>query len=132
MTTRYSVDDANVAWRVTDGEAIVLHADSSAYFGLNLSGTVLWTQLAERPMTVDQLATWAQRHFTATPVTLLHEIDTFIEQLQTGKLLETTDDAGGVDPATDAADANAVSTLTWEAPVAECFGELEKLILSGE
>jgi hypothetical protein len=132
MTTRYSVDDANVAWRVTDGEAIVLHADSSAYFGLNLSGTMLWAQLAEHPMTADELASWAQRHFTGTPATLLQEIHTFIEQLQTGNLLETADETGAPSASLDAVDATAPGTQPWEAPVAECFGELEKLILSGE
>lgn len=130
MAIRYSVDDANVAWRVTDDEAIVLHADSSAYFGLNRSGTLLWIQLAERPMTVDQLATWAQHHFTGTPATLRHEINTFIEQLEAGTLLGA-EEGGSADEAQDEA-ASSGPAIAWEAPVAECFGELEKLILSGE
>lgn len=132
MAIRYHVDDANVAWRVTDGEAIVLHADSSAYFGLNLSGTMLWSQLAERSMSVAQLAGWAERHFAGTPATLQQEINTFIDQLQTGKLLDSTDDPGTDNAGSEPADASAASAITWEAPVAECFGELEKLILSGE
>jgi hypothetical protein len=130
MAIRYSVDDANVAWRVTDDEAIILHADSSAYFGLNRSGTLLWAQLAERPMTVDQLTTWSQQHFLGTPATLRHEINTFIDQLQKGYLLgaeDVADDTPGQDE-----HAGADQTIPWDPPLAECFGELEKLILSGE
>jgi hypothetical protein len=132
MVIRYSVDDANVAWRVTDGEAIVLHADSSAYFGLNQSGTVLWAELAERPMTIDQLAAWSQRHFTGAPATVRGEIATFVDQLQTGNLLHEEEIPDTDDPGSEDEQAGADTKMSWEPPLAECFGELEKLILSGE
>jgi hypothetical protein len=132
MAIRYSVDDANVAWRVTDGEAIVLHADSSAYFGLNHTGTILWAQLARQAMTIDQLAAWSEHHFTGTSATLRGEIATFIEQVQAGNLLRAEDLSDTHLPASDDANPGADETPSWEPPLAECFGELEKLILSGE
>lgn len=132
MVIRYSVDDANVAWRVTDGEAIVLHADSSAYFGLNQSGTVLWAELAERPLTIDQLAVWSRHHFTSAPATVRGEIATFVDQLQTGKLLHEEEIPDTDDPGSEDEHAGAKAKMSWEPPLAECFGELEKLILSGE
>ena len=30
-----------VAWRVVDGDAVIVHADSSAYYGLNSTGTFI-------------------------------------------------------------------------------------------
>jgi len=132
MATRYCVDDANVAWRVTDDEAIVLHADSSAYFGLNRSGTLLWVRLAKGPITVDQLTAWSRHHFTGAPATLPDEIATFIDQLQAGNLLRVEDVPGTSESGSEDEDVGADMTIPWEPPVAECFGELEKLILSGE
>jgi alkanesulfonate monooxygenase SsuD/methylene tetrahydromethanopterin reductase-like flavin-dependent oxidoreductase (luciferase family) len=126
MPTRFRIDEANVAWRITDDEAVVLHADSSAYFGLNRVGTAIWIRLTESPMTVDQLTAWAGRAFTGTPDSAADDITEFVEALQGGDLLIAEEGtAGDVESTTGQA-------IPWDKPVAECFGQLEKLILSGE
>jgi len=124
----YRVVDANVAWRVADKEAVLLHADSSAYFGLNQTGTLLWAQLAEHPLTLDQLTTWAQTRFPDAPAGLPGEIAAFVDRLVEHDLLESAETAGASAPRPTAGE----ETPPWEAPAVERFGELEKLILSGE
>jgi hypothetical protein len=124
----YRVVDANVAWRVADKEAVLLHADSSAYFGLNQTGTLLWALLAERPLTLDQLTTWARSRFPDAPADLPSEIAAFVDRLVEHDLLESTEAAESSAPPAAAGE----ETPTWEAPAVERFGELEKLILSGE
>lgn len=132
IPTHYRVDDANVAWRVADDEAVVLHAESSAYFGLNQTATLLWEQLAEHPLTRDQLMTWARSHFPDVPVGAQSEIDAFIDQLQAGDLIVSEESTATAAPDTGAGETSRRAAPPWEAPVAERFGELEKLILSGE
>lgn len=124
------MDQENVAWRLADGEAVVLHADTSAYFGMNQSATVLWAHLAEHPMTPEDMSDWARSRFSDAPVGVQDEIMTFLEQLQQGGLV-VQEDADGTQPqlASVASDA---APLPWETPVAERYGELEQLILSGE
>ena len=124
----YRVVDANVAWRVADKEAVLLHADSSAYFGLNQTGTLLWAQLAEHPLTLDQLTGWARARFPDAPAALPEEIADFVDRLVEYDLLESADTAEAVASRSNAGE----ETPPWEAPVVERFGELEKLILSGE
>jgi PqqD family protein of HPr-rel-A system len=125
------VDDAGVAWRVVDEEAVVLHADSSAYFGLNQTATLLWTRLAEHGMTLDQLTTWIGSIFPDAPGDLEREVSGFLDQLLELGLIKRADSADGEPP--DVAPAiTSLATLAWEAPGVQRFGELEKLILSGE
>jgi len=124
----YRVVDENVAWRVADQEAVLLHADSSAYFGLNQTGTLLWAQLAERPLTVDQLTGWARSRFPDVPAGVRDEISAFVDSLAEHDLLESTDIEAATAPSTAAGE----ETPPWESPTLERFGELEKLILSGE
>jgi hypothetical protein len=124
----YRVVDANVAWRIADREAVLLHADSSAYFGLNQTGTLLWALLAERPLTLDQLTTWARSRFPDAPADLPREIAAFVDRLVEHDLLESTEAAESSTPHAAAGE----ETPPWEAPAVERFGELEKLILSGE
>jgi hypothetical protein len=114
---------------MTDGEAVVLHADTSAYFGLNRVGTAIWVRLTEGPRTVPELAAWSRRTFTAVPDSLDEEIATFVEQLRDGELLVAED---ATDSPLEPEEALAAGASPWETPLAECFGQLEKLILSGE
>jgi hypothetical protein len=125
----YRVIDANVAWRVVDEEAVLLHADSSAYFGLNQTGTLLWAKLAQQPMTLDQLDSWARKKFSGAPADVRGEVSAFIDELVELELVESTD---SVVPGTSAEATNGTTAPVWERPAVERFGELEKLILSGE
>jgi hypothetical protein len=129
-TLYYRVEDASVAWRVVDEEAVLLHADSSEYFGLNLTGTLLWTRLAEQAMTSSQLAAWARKIFPDAPAAIEEAISTFLDRLLEHKLLETSESASTTPaPQPRAAEGK---VPPWETPAVQRFGELEKLILSGE
>ena len=124
----YRVVDENVAWRVADEEAVLLHADSSAYFGLNQTGTLLWAQLAEHPLTLEHLTDWARSRFPDAPAGVREEISAFVASLVEHDLLGTADTAESISPLAAAGE----ETPPWESPTLERFGELEKLILSGE
>lgn len=120
---------------MADDEAVLLQADSSAYFGLNQSGTRLWAELAERPMTLEQLAAWARAVFPDAPPAdgLTAEISAFLDELGELNLLRCEEGPGAVPtPRSEAATGESPSPPPWEAPAVERFGELEKLILSGE
>ncbi len=97
---------------------------------MNQTGTVLWVRLTEGPMTLDQLTTWAEGRFSTAPPGLQDEVAAFLDQLQEGELIVVEDvpDAGP-QPGEHAENEPPVP---WETPLAERFGELEQLILSGE
>jgi hypothetical protein len=55
MALRYSVNARSAQWRVVDGEAVIVHVDSSHYYALNRTGTFVWSLLAEAPRTIDEV-----------------------------------------------------------------------------
>jgi hypothetical protein len=126
---RYSTSVDKVAWRVVDGEGVLLHAETSAYYGLNRIGTILWERLAAAPMSAEELTDWTMAALSLKDDTIRSDIQAFLDHLQSMDLVEQH-------PATPAAmvpDAPAgLAGLLWEAPILMPFGELEKLILSGE
>ena len=140
--TRYRVDDANVACRVVDGEAVLLHADSTAYFGVNQAGTLLWTRLAIAPQSEEELTAWARGFFVEAPADVAAQISSFLSALLERRLIEAVGEIGAAAPdspapsmaARDASQASPADgkRVPWETPALELFGELEKLILSGE
>jgi hypothetical protein len=131
---RYGVSDAKVAWRVVDGEAVLLHSETSGYFGLNWTGTVLWGALAEHAMTPEELAEWARLHLPSAPAEIANDITGFVDRLVELDLLEpnAAGQAAAAEPA-GLPEAGAATDLPeYEPPEVVQFGELEKLILSGE
>lgn len=129
---RYQANDARVAWRVVEGEGVLLHAETSGYYGLNQTGTLLWQQLVARPSSVEELATWVGEHLTGAPEDPAVEVAAFIARLLQYDLIDAA-----VPGAEALAPGQPVSLLQadgaeYESPLVSPFGELEKLILSGE
>jgi hypothetical protein len=129
---RYQVNDARVAWRVVEGEGVLLHAETSGYFGLNRTGTLLWQQLAARPSSVEELGTWIEEHLSGPPADPAVDVAAFIAQLLQHDLIDAA-----VPGAEQRAPAPPTALLEadgaeYEPPLVSPFGELEKLILSGE
>lgn len=129
---RYQANDARVAWRVVEGEGVLLHAETSGYFGLNRTGTLLWEQLAARPSSVEELGAWIGEHLSGAPDDPAVEVAGFIAQLLQHDLIDAAV------PGTEQLSPGQPATLLeadgaeYEPPLVSPFGELEKLILSGE
>ena len=123
---RYRIPSA-VAWRVVDDEGVLLHSETSAYFGLNRTGTLLFSALIERPLDEAELLELAAGHFRELPADAPTQLAEFLAELASHRLLE---------PATGTVIAAALPLVAngfvYERPVLLHFGELEKLILSGE
>jgi hypothetical protein len=47
----YRLDPERVLYRYIDGEAVLVNAATSYYYGLNQVGTFVWQMLTERPHT---------------------------------------------------------------------------------
>jgi len=43
--TKYSINKERVRWRVLDGEAVIIDVESSYYYSLNRTGTLIWEYL---------------------------------------------------------------------------------------
>jgi len=41
----YPIKSKNVAWKVLDGESVVLNLDSGVYFTLDMTGTAVWERI---------------------------------------------------------------------------------------
>lgn len=127
----YRVVDDELIWREVEGEVVVVHAASSAYFGVNLSGTVLWTQLATAATTVNELAALLEQHFSRDPERAGQEASAFVDQAVGEGLIAV---AGDDEPSGAEArlEPGALPTQTYEPPTVVRFGDLETLVLSGE
>lgn len=123
---RFQVPSA-VAWRVVDDEGVLLHAETSAYFGLNRTGTLLFAALIERPLEEAELLELVSGHFQELPVEAPAQLAEFLAELTSHGLLEQS-----VNAASTAVLPQVANGFAYERPVLLHFGELEKLILSGE
>jgi hypothetical protein len=108
---------------------VVVHTETSAYYGLNRTGTALWALLADGGRSADALA----RHLSASQgvslSTATTDVTAFLDHLAREGLVTAGTPATPPAPAAAAAEARPAE---YETPLLTRFGELEKLILSGE
>lgn len=125
---RYSINAQQVTWEFTDGEAVIVHFESSAYYGLNGSGTYIWCRLTDGSVEMDELAQTLAARYGKSPAEIAADLEGFLGSLKTEDLI-TESAAAGSDSARPA---EASVHDGYEPPRLTKFGELEKLILSGE
>jgi len=119
------------AWRIVDGEAVIVHAVSSAYYGLNETGTFIWETMLRMPVASHDIADRVSARFGVTGDSIRDEVEAFLRSLEAeGLACEAT--ASPPAAATDSSSAPSGAVGTFVPPRLSRFGELEQLVLSGE
>ncbi|HEY1372595.1 MAG TPA: PqqD family protein [Candidatus Binatia bacterium] len=125
----YTINTQQVTWEITDGEAVIIHFETSAYYGLNASGTYAWLQLAEGPVDAGELAEKIAMRYGHLPNRVAADLDGFLQNAISEGLVISVPGNGSASPRIAETPCAAGA---YEAPRLTKFGELEKLILSGE
>ena len=86
MAEAYVAQSARTAWRVYDGEAVVLCSDDSTLNTLNAVGTLIW-QSAERTTTVNAIVARVCEEFDVDPERAERDTQAFIAKLRERGLL---------------------------------------------
>ena len=86
MSERLRLRADAVAWREVEGDVIALGLATSAYFGTNASGSLLWKQLAEGA-TREQLVEELVQAFGIDADRAGADVDAFVGELRDRGLL---------------------------------------------
>jgi hypothetical protein len=128
----YRADIEKVVWRIVDGEAVLVHADTSAYYGLNATATCAWEALVSTAVTREDLSRRLSAYYGRDADTLRSDVDTLVATLAAESLIvEAPTPIGDATSTSRTGDAPR-SQNGYEPPALSRFGELEKLVLSGE
>ena len=118
------------AWRIVDGEAVIVHADTSAYYGLNATATFIWENILTEALATEEITERVGSRFGVGSEVIQRDVESFLTGMEQEGLVRA-----GVGNGSAAPDATAVATGaggTYVPPQLERFGELEQLVLSGE
>ena len=132
---RYSIDQNNSAWRVVDGEAVLINAETTFYYGLNSTATRIWKLLLEADLTVEEIAGRIASDFGKSSAEITESVKTLLNQLTVEKLL-TTMEATASHPSDQRIPAGLSdgddTSGEWEIPELTRYNTLEELIVCGE
>jgi hypothetical protein len=87
VTEQYVIRNARTAWRVYDGEAVILLADDSTLNTLNPVGTLIW-ESADGVTPVSALVRRVCVEFDVEAAQAERDVSVFIDKLQQRGLLE--------------------------------------------
>ena len=71
---------AGTAWRVIEGEAMILSLDTKAFRGLNAAGSRVW-ELIDGRNSVDEIVEAVVREFDVTRERAAADVGVFVQQL---------------------------------------------------
>jgi hypothetical protein len=127
---RFQVNTDTAAWRFVDGEAVIVHAETSAYYGLNATGSFIWAMLLGEALPAREIGERVAARFGVDADRIQGDVETFLAGLATEGLIGEGN--GSTSETAVAVSAHVGATGSYEPPRAQRFGELEQLVLSGE
>ena len=80
------VKNPATAWRVIEGEAVILSLDTKVFRGLNAVGSRVW-ELIDGRRTVDEIVTQIVGEFEVTPEVAARDVGTFVAELLDKRLV---------------------------------------------
>jgi hypothetical protein len=90
MAERYPAQNALAAWRVYDGEAVIVSPTDSTLHTLNEVATIIWTEANGRTP-LSRIAARVCDEFDVDRDRARHDVDTFIEALRQRGLVDVLD-----------------------------------------
>ena len=78
--------------RLPDDELVILNLETEQYYGLDKTGTIMWTALTEAG-DVERAYTRLQERFDVDPEVLRRDLDAFVDQLRSRGLVRVGTDA---------------------------------------
>lgn len=126
----YTLKDDGSACRFIDGEAVLLNAETSAYYSMNLTGTFVLRELLVSGRKPSEISRTLEERFSASTEDWDGDVHQAIAQLESEGLIVQADDGNAALEIVGGDDVNLPDV--YEKPTLERHGELEQLILSGE
>jgi hypothetical protein len=126
----YALKENGSACRFIDGEAVLINAETSAYYSMNRTGTYILRELLVSGRKQEDIVRIFEDRFGAQSADWNGDVGKAIAQLESEGLIVATDDPL-VEPEIEGAD-DVELPQAYEKPTLERHGELEQLILSGE
>ncbi len=90
MADRYPAQNPQTAWRVYDGEAVILRPDDSTLNTLNAVGTLIW-EAADGKTPLSAIVARISEEFDVEPERAERDVMAFIEKLRQRGLLIVSD-----------------------------------------
>lgn len=84
---RYAINEKEVTFRVLDDGAVLVHVETGYYYTLNATGTFVWEMLAEREMTVAELADELARAFGQDGQAVAADVQHLLDHLRGENLI---------------------------------------------
>lgn len=106
---RYSVNRDVAQWRVVDDEAVIVNIESSYYYGLNQTGTFIWSLLTGEALSADEIVERVSAAFNISAAEIAGDVRRVLSELTSENLLKERRD-NGKDPAQSSKQASAQET----------------------
>jgi hypothetical protein len=86
-TRRYGVNRDAAYWRILDGEAVIISAETSHYYSLNATGTFIWELLVDGALTVGEITARVAERYTRPADEVFVDVQQVLVQLAAEKLI---------------------------------------------
>jgi hypothetical protein len=77
----YTINRERVRWRIVDDEAVLIDVETSHYYSLNRTGTLIWQLLTDRSPTIQEIVRDVAGHYSRDESSVHPEVHGFVDEM---------------------------------------------------
>lgn len=83
----FAIDKEQVVWQVLDDEATLVHVETKFYYGLNGTGTFIWSFLSNHDASFDEIVEAVCAEYELEPAAVVPDIQQLLHDLKREQLI---------------------------------------------
>lgn len=83
----FAINKEQAIWQVLDDEATLVHVETKFYYGLNATGTFIWTLLTEKDASLDEIVDAVCAEYEVEPAAVTADVQNVLQDLKREQLI---------------------------------------------
>ncbi len=82
LKMKLKANEKSVRWRKVDGEAVLINVDTTYYYSLNRTGTIIWELLLKESHDAEEIVSFVAERFRAEADKVREDVQALLGQLR--------------------------------------------------
>jgi uncharacterized lipoprotein len=84
----YEINKDKVSWRRVNGEIIIIHLETTNYYSINKTGSIIWEMLSQQPSSEEEIIERVSKQYSVDSKTTGKDVQLYLRTMLEEDLIQ--------------------------------------------